>query len=303
MKKSIFIILTFFYSQLSGQIFNYWSELDHIKFYPLNNDCISVDTFSTQNLSELLNNLDATDNSIYRALTAHDYTKIFKINGDTIKSFKYNFKRHEFTSIELFVYNHNKQIELYIDCTDYYFDKNRIPVETIQFFYNNKNELTDKLVYYQQSYKSTINENSIFDLKNFKLTSVINYKVKKTKSNIFVFGKECIGKENFRSYDTMIVNNKGLIIKYNSYADNRALGCPMGLYVNDICEYSYNKDSVELVSTQTNCRFQGINKKCDEYAEPFISKTKRKYYDYRFNYILCTQLRNRTKNEDHYIIK
>jgi hypothetical protein len=301
MKKLILIILTFLTTKSFGQLFNYRNELDFIKFYPSNKNII--DTFSSLNLLDYLNNLDTINNTIYQKLTANDYTRIYKMNGDTIKSYKYNFKKREFTSVEVFVYNHHNQIEFYIDCTDYYFDKKKIPVEAIQFFYNSENELTDKLVYYQQNYNSNINEYSTFDLQNFKLTSAKNYTLKKSQTKTLIFSKECIGKENFRSYDTTIVNNKGLIIKHNSYADKRALGCLMGLNVNDICEYSYLKDSVELISTQTHCTFPGENKKCIEYAEPYISKSKRKYYEFAYNYRLCKQLRNNMKKQEQYIIK
>jgi hypothetical protein len=298
----MFLMLPFFYGKVSGQMFDYYNELDYIKYYPLNEHNTQTDTFSTNDLSAFLNAMDTTENAIYRKLNKNDFCRIYKISGDTIKSFKYDFRKRAFSSIELFVYNSNKLIQLYIDCTDYHYNKNSISFTAIQFFYKN-NELTDKLTYYQGNYSFPITEFSSFDLSNFKITSAINYKIAKTKSNTYITGQECIGPENFRSRDTLIYNSKGLLMKYNSYADNRALGCPMGLFVNDIFEYNYLKDSVTITFTQTHRQFPGVDKKCEVYAEPYIYTMKQKYTDMKFNYILCAQLRNTSKKWKNYVIK
>lgn len=307
MRKRIAIlltcILTLFYGQSPGQLFNGGHELNYSKYYPLNEYDYKADTFLTNDLSSFLDAIDTNSNTIYHKLATNSDCRIYKVNGDTIKSYKYNLSKRAFTSVEFFVYNSNKLIALYIDCTDYYFDRTSIPVTAIQFFYNANNELTDKLTYYQKKYSAGINEFSSFHLQDFKLESAIHYKKKKTKYNTYIFGQECIGKEYFRSYDTAVLDNKGLLVRFNSYADNRALGCPMGLFVNDILDYSYRKDSVTVTFTQKNCLIPGIDKKCEVYAEAYISTSRRKYVATRFNYELCAQIRNTSKQQKSYILR
>jgi hypothetical protein len=302
--KLILILLTFFYVHVSGQVFNYRNELDYAKYYPLNEKNNVADTFSTQNLLQYFSNIGTSNSKIYKELINTNYSRVYYAIGDTIKSLRYNFSTKQFSSLEVFIYNKNKQIELYFDCNDYYFDKKRITVSAIQFFYNRNYELTDKLAYYLQSYNSTIDEFSFFDLKKFELTSAINYQIERTKSKTFIFGKECMGKKNFRSKDTLTIsNNNGFLLKFNSYADNRSLGCPMGLYVNDIFEYAYAKDSVTITEKQIRCEFPGVINKCDVFAEPYITTTKRKFFNFGFNYFACINLRNTNKIRTTYILK
>jgi hypothetical protein len=303
MKKILFIFLSFYCGQLKAQVFNSWNELDYKKYYPFYSDSEIVDSFVTENLFEYLSKIDTTNSIIYKRINSENNVRIYKISRDTIKSFYYSFKRKEFTSLEVYVYNKNNLIEFYFDCTDYYFDEKRIPVSATKFFYNINNELVAKNNYYLQYYQSVINETSSFKIKDFKLTSSMTYTRKKTNSKTYIYGKENIGSANFRSKDTLIINNKGLITKFNSYADNKSLGCPMGLYVNDICEYVYKNDSVDLINKQIHCEFPGAIKKCEIFAEPYVTINTRSFSAYKFNYLLCIKLRNNIKETNNYVVK
>lgn len=302
MKAVLLIALILFHVPSLAQVFDYFHCFSLSKYYPLNINKSQEDTLITSDLTARLNSLDTNDVSALWKLRTIKDKRIYKLQRDTVKSFKYNIRKHEFTSVELFVYNAQSKIALYIDCTDYYFDKNQIPASATQFFYNDKGKLTDKLEYYQSHYSAPLNEHSSFDLKNFRLQSAINYSVKKTKRRVLVFSNECYGPENYRSHDTMVINDKGLIVKHNSYADNRALGCPMGYHVNDTWRYLYDKDSVTIFYTRMHCLYPGTNGECVRYAEPEIGSTMEKFGDLKFNYISNANLRNRSRRYDGYIL-
>lgn len=298
----ITIFILHFTIQVKCQEFNYYKELDYIKYYPFYKETIDTNLIFTENLNLFLDNLDTTS-KIYKKLNSNGNSRIYSIKGDTIKSLKYNFKTHEFVSIELFVYNPQRKICFYIDCTDYYFDKKNIPVKAVQFFYN-KNELVDKLTYYHQTYMQQINFYSTFIIDQYKLTSAIHYTYKTSKQNLIIFGKECMGKESYRDFDTTLIDNFGYIKKYNSFAKQRALGCPMGLHVNDTYEYKYLKDSVDIIFTRTHCFGTDMQGNCVGQDEPQTETDKRKFIKLNYNYFDCMKMKNRIietrKNE--YII-
>ncbi len=267
-------------------------HLELLKYYPALNIDSNAIYFQANDLNDFLSNLDTNGNEIYKRLVENRYRRLYFIAGDTIKSLRYNFKTREFVSLEVFAYNQNQQIVRYIDCSDYYFDKQKIYVQIEDFFYDEQKRIIDKLVYYNYHYHDPIYPNSSFNLEDFKLTNAIHYSYRNNKDQTIVFAKECMGKENFRSFDTIIINRKGYIVRFNSFAKQRALGCPMGLHVNDIFDYKYHSDSVETKYIQIKCMGTDKNGVCVSYDDPVIHITNSKVDKYELNYFGIISLRN-----------
>ncbi|MFM2386883.1 MAG: hypothetical protein RL660_1640 [Bacteroidota bacterium] len=303
-RNLIFVIL-FLCSGLTlqAQVFNYYGEFDFSKYYPLQAANMNDSVINTSNLDSMLVNVDTNSSIIYRKLQANSSARIYCKNGDTIKSLRYSFRTHEFTSIELFVYDAQNRIHLYIDCTDYYFNKSKIPVNTEVFYYED-NKLIDKLVYYTSKYEQSIGLASTFDLDKYKLTSSMHYTYQKTKTGLNIYSKECIGDTQFRDYDTTVLDRLGYIKQFNSFAQRRALGCPMGNNVNDIFTYDYSTDSVTITATRKTCMASDQGGNCFGASQYKLASRTRQFSKERYNYYECEAIRNKAINlsKNQYLI-
>ena len=200
---------------------------------------------------------------------------IYKNLEDTLIRIKRIEDSEELYSFEKFVYNKKGQIISYLECCNYYGDKNNIPITYEEFYYDEKFTLETKLCYYKRNFSGSINERIIFKPTDLELTDVVYYSYRKNKiGNLMIIGKHSIGKKEWRETDTTLFDNRNRIIKFNSFASMASLGCPVGNNVNRVTEYFYSDSSLLISNYTTHCLASLSNFKCLQYERIEDSKSE-----------------------------
>lgn len=204
---------------------------------------------------EIYDTLGRLIGKTYRPIDSFDNPYIYRIAGDTTFRLKYNKDRTKLNCFERFVLNKKEQIVSYLDCCNYYFEKDNYYVGYEEFFYDEKDRLKTWLRFFKQDYPGEISDKNIINPIDLQLNEVIYFTYQTMRNgNKLVIGKHALGNPEWRETDSTIYDKQNRIIHFNSFAKRGAIGEMVHDNLNRITKYVYKGDSLTITNYATYCQ-------------------------------------------------
>jgi len=200
----------------------------------------------------------------------------YEIKNDTLFKYHYcpTYLNDEPYQIEKYAYNKVNQIIYYLNCHKHTND-NGTDVEMTNFYYNDRNKLTEMLDYKNSTYPGTFNiemhiEDSLLELRN-----VTNFSYNR-RNNISVL-KELYGDPEFRKIDSFFYDKSNRISRIISTQKKRWSGEFIKYNAKTIIEIEYKNLSKRITITDSSNDFITGNSFIDQKARKEIEKEEMIY--------------------------
>lgn len=280
------------YSQIIDVDFYYYPDLK--SFYPSkieykkNKVKSIIDTFGHGNshYKEEFDTLGRQTSWYYIENTSRTNFR-YEIKNDTLFKYHYcpTYLNGETYQMEKYVYNKIHQIIYYLNCHKHTHD-NGTDVEMTNFYYNDRNKLTEMLDYKNSNYPEPFSINMLIEDSLLELRNVTNFSYNK-RNNISVL-KELYCDPEFRKVDSFFYDKSNRISRIISTQKKRWSGEFIKYNTKTVIEIEYKNLSKRITITDSSNDFITGNNFIDQNARREIEKEEI-IYEYLTNGLIVKE--------------